>query len=453
MLEHNSLKKRLIIFLAIFNLLLVCVLLLAAYRLALKEINEILDAQMAYVAERISANVRPLQSSFDPNKEYHEEELFVDIWAYAEQSDFKHAQHFLVERKSKAGFYPHHTNNGDWIVYVYPTKYYQIQISQQVKVRKILALELASGMILPYLLILPFALAGLIWIIQRNFKPLDDFKTELAQRNSQDLSPILLRNYPSELAPTIAEMNHLFERISATQQEQKQFIADAAHELRTPITALNLQTKILLSEFPEDRNLKNLSKGLARIKHLVSQLLALAKQDAILNQEENYHQFSINDLAVQCIEQLMDMAMEKEIDMGFLKNDPVEIYSIEHSLHSIIYNLLDNAIKYCPRCGVINLSIYQDEPESVKLVIEDSGAGIEPEQYERVLKRFYRINHHLEVGSGLGLSIVDRAVQQLGGEIGFTRSEELGGLCVTVKLPLNIAQTQLSKQHATTTGT
>ncbi len=133
----------------------------------------------------------------------------------------------------------------------------------------------------------------------------------------------------------------------------------------------------------------------------------------------------------------LDMAMEKEIDMGFLKNEPVEIYSIEHSLHSIIYNLLDNAIKYCPRSGVINLSIDQDGADYVKLVVEDSGLGLEPEQYEQVLKRFYRINHHLEVGSGLGLSIVDKAVQQLGGEISFTQSAELGGLSVTIKLPLN----------------
>lgn len=437
---HKSLKKRLIIFLAIFNLLLGCVLLAAAYRISLNEINEILDAQMSYVAERISTNVRPLQSVFDPHKEYHEEELFIDIWAYADQTDSKHEQHFLVGRKKQAGFYSHSNVNGDWIVYIYPTESYQIQISQQVKVRQMLALELALGMILPYLLIFPFALVALVWIIHRNFKPLDDFKAELAQRNSQDLSPIAIHNYPSELAPTIIEMNHLLERISIKQQEQKQFIADAAHELRTPITALNLQTKILLSEFPEDRNFKNLSKGLARIKHLVTQLLALAKQDATIDQEENYRSLSINDLAVQCVEQLMDLAMEKEIDMGFLRNEAIEICTIEHSLHSIIYNLLDNAIKYSPHCGVINLSIDRDGPHFVKLIIEDSGAGLEPAQYEQVLKRFYRINHHLEVGSGLGLSIVDKAVQQLGGQIYFTRSEDLGGLSVTVKLPLHIAQ-------------
>jgi len=236
-------------------------------------------------------------------------------------------------------------------------------------------------------------------------------------------------------------MNQLFERIYSTQQEQKQFIADAAHELRTPITALNLQTKILLSEFPEDRNLKNLSMGLARIKHLVVQLLALAKQDATPNLEEHYRRLSLNEVAVHCIEQLMNFAMDKEIDMGFLINKPIEITSIEHSLHSIIYNLLDNAIKYSPRGGIINVSIDQLDSQHARLMIEDNGAGLEPEQYDKVLKRFYRINHHLEVGSGLGLSIVDRAVQQLGGTIQFTRSQELKGLCVIVILPINMTPT------------
>lgn len=440
MKKHNSLKKRLIVFLAVFNLLLGGGLLTAAYRISLHEINEILDAQMTYVAERIASNVRPLQSVFDPHKNYHEEDLFIDIWAYSDQTDLKHNQHLLVERKDKKGFYSHKNENGQWIVYVYPTEQYQIQISQQLKVRKVLAFELAAGMILPYLLIFPFALWGLIWIIRHSFKPLDDFKSELAQRNSQDLSPINLANYPSELAPTIAEMNQLFQRISITQQEQKQFIADAAHELRTPITALNLQTKILLSESPDNRNLKNLSKGLARIKHLVTQLLALAKQDATSNQHENYRCLSLNELTVQCIEQLMNVAMEKEIDMGLVSNQLVEIVSIEHSLHSIIYNLLDNAIKYSPQGGVINVSIDRIDSASARLIVEDSGDGLAPEQYEQVFKRFYRIHHHLEVGSGLGLSIVDKAVQQLAGQIHFSRSQDLGGLCVTVILPMNVVQ-------------
>lgn len=432
-----SLRKRLIRYTSIFSILLGCVLVFSAYKISLEEINEILDAQMVYLAERVELNPRPIQSHFDIHKRYHEEDLFIDVWGYADPSQTQNTpHHVIVEPKQKAGFYSQDTTHGTWITYILPTANYQIQISQQEKVREHLALELAGSMFLPYLLIIPFALLGLVYIIRRSLKPLEDFKSELAKRDSNSLVAIQNAHYPEELLPTIHEMNHLFERISVAQQEQRQFVADAAHELRTPITALNLQTKILMSQFPEEENLKNLSKGLARMQHLVTQLLALAKQDSSLSHEVQVTQFKLNDVALNCVEQLMNLAMEKDIDLGFVRNETVILKSVEHSLHSIIFNLIDNAIKYTPVSGMINISVFEDIHDSAYVLIEDSGLGIEPEMYDKVLKRFYRVHHHLEVGSGLGLSIVDKAIQHLGGELSLSRSEELGGLSVLVKIPI-----------------
>ncbi|WP_010113072.1 ATP-binding protein [Acinetobacter sp. P8-3-8] len=438
MATQYSLKKRLIRYTSIFSILLGCVLVFSAYKISLEEIDEILDAQMVYLAERVALNPRPIQSEFDIHKRYHEEDLFIDIWSYANQSHKTHPHHFLVEPKEKAGFYRQNSPAGIWITYVVPTKNFQIQISQQEKVRQHLALELAASMFVPYLLIIPFALFGLIYIIGRSLKPLDDFKSELAKRDPDSLKAIQNGHYPEELIPTIHEMNHLFERISVAQQEQRQFVADAAHELRTPITALNLQTKILMSQFPEEENLQNLSKGLARMQHLVTQLLALAKQDSTLKHEIQVTQFKLNDVALNCVEQLVNLAMEKEIDLGFIRNDDVILKSVEHSLHSIIFNLIDNAIKYTPVSGIINISVFSDIHDFAYVLIEDSGLGIDPEMYDKVLKRFYRVHHHLEVGSGLGLSIVDKAIQHLGGELTLSRSEELGGLSVLVKIPMQL---------------
>lgn len=440
--KQYSLKNRLIAYISIFSVLLGCILIFAAYRISLRETNEILDAQMVYLAERVALNKQPVKSQFDVHKHYHEEDLFIDVWAYANQDDLKHERQLLVSKKDRSGFYAHENQDGEWVTYVLPNNETQIQISQQLKVRKMLAFELAGSMFLPYLIILPFMLLGLVWIIRRNLKPLDDFKQELSQRDSHELAPISKQAYPNEMLLMIDEMNHLFERIQYAQQEQKQFVADAAHELRTPITALNLQTKILLSQFPEDKNLNNLALGLARIQHLVTQLLALAKQDATLNQAAMISSFSLNDVAVQCLEHLMNLAMEKEIDMGFVRNETVQIQSVEHSVHSIIYNLLDNAIKYTPTAGMINISVFHSGAAQVTILIEDSGMGISAEHYEMVLKRFYRVHHHLTVGSGLGLSIVDKAIQQLGGEFELSRSLELGGLCARVSLPLQHQKTE-----------
>lgn len=442
--QHYSLKKRLIWGTSIFSIVLGCFLILAAYKISLHEVDEILDTQMQYMAERSSSHpVTPMASRVELHRAYHEEDLLIDIWAYKDQSHLWHQTHLLVPPVKQAGFYTQNTPQGKWRVYVIPLKDYQIQVSQQEEVRHAFAWELAGSMFVPYLLLLPIAILVLAFIISLSLKPLDDFKEELTQRDSDGLSPINVKDYPQELLPTIEEMNRLFERIQHAQTEQKQFIADAAHELRTPVTALNLQTRILMSQFPEHEALQNLSKGLARIQHLVTQLLALAKQDVALSLIEPNTNFRLNDVALNCVEQLVNLAMQKEIDLGFERNEPIEMQSLESTVHSIIFNLIDNAIKYTPSQGVINISVYSDTDNFAYVQIEDSGAGIDPEQYDKVLKRFYRVHHHLEVGSGLGLSIVDKATQRLGGILTLSRSIELGGLSVLVKLPKKLAHHEL----------
>ncbi|HIQ33702.1 two-component sensor histidine kinase [Acinetobacter venetianus] len=434
--KQYSLKKRLIWGTSIFSLLLGCLLIFTAYKIALHEVDEILDTQMQYMAERSTTQpLTPVASKVELHRTYHEEDLLVDIWAYKDQSHLWHQTHLLIPPVQQAGFYTQETPQGKWRVYVIPLKDYQIQVSQQEQVRKSFAWELAGSMFIPYVLLLPFAIIILAFIISLSLKPLDDFKAELQQRDSDGLAPIDSKEYPQELIPTIEEMNHLFERIQHAQAEQKQFIADAAHELRTPVTALNLQTKILMSQFPEHESLKNLSKGLARIQHLVTQLLALAKQDVGLMLIEPNTLFRLNDVALNCVEQLVNLAMQKEIDLGFERNDVIEMQSLESTVHSIIFNLIDNAIKYTPSQGIINISVYNENEDYACIQIEDSGSGIAPENYDKVLKRFYRVHHHLEVGSGLGLSIVDKATQRLGGTLQLGRSIDLGGLLVTVRLP------------------
>lgn len=434
MKKRYSLQKRLIIYISLFSVVLGCVLIFAAYRIALEEINEVLDKQMQSLAERIAENhPEPLQSEIDLEKQYSEEDLFVDIWSYTDTT--LHPQDVLVASVKKAGFYTHQTPYGTWLTYIIPGDQLQIQVSQQKNVRQDLALELAVNMFLPYVLFLPFAIFGLSWVIRRNFQPLIDFKIELASRKAQELKPIEMKEYPLELEPTIQEMNYLFGRISLAQQEQRQFVADSAHELRTPLTALNLQLQILLQQFPQSDALHNLSLGILRMQHLVNQLLSLAKQDVTEGLTEPVQSLSLNQMTVACIEQLIQLALQKEIDLGVEQQQELLIQGQASALHSIIYNLIDNAIKYSPEHGVINVSILQQGQQAI-LQIEDSGAGIDPAQFNQIRQRFYRVHNHAEIGSGLGLSIVDKATERLGGTLEFSKSSSLGGLCVQVKFAL-----------------
>lgn len=437
MQARYSLKKRLTLYVSIFSVVLGCVLIFSAYRIALEEINEILDAQMQNLAERVeNYGAKPLRSDFKQHQRYFEEDLFVDVWEYKQRDDLTDKLKILVGPVSKAGFYRHQTEDDDWRTYIQPTKNYQIQVSQQNSVRQHLAFQLAMNMFLPYVLFFPFAIWALTWVIRRNLRPLDDFKKELTTRGASELTPIQTKDYPEEIIPTIEEMNQLFERILLSQKEQKQFVADAAHELRTPITALNLQTQILLKKFPNDAEIKNLSRGLIRVQHLVSQLLNLAKQDASINHLEMLQHFDLNQLVVNTLEQLMQFAIRKEIDLGMEKQQSIQLHAPEQTIQSIVTNLIDNAIKYTPEKGVINVSVSEQDNFAV-IVVEDSGPGIDPSQFNKIRKRFYRIYNHAEIGSGLGLSIVDKAIEHLHGELIFSKSEELGGLKAEVKIPLH----------------
>ncbi|MBU3848027.1 MAG: GHKL domain-containing protein [Candidatus Acinetobacter avistercoris] len=433
-----SLRKTLLLYTLIFSLVMGCLLMLSAYLIALHESSEIIDAQMRYLAKHsIEAETVLTQSDFNPNKHYEEEDLFVDVWAYKDHSDQKHPLNLLVQPVNEAGFYTHKANNELWYTYVLPLDDVQIQVSQQQSVRKQLALELATSIFLPFIPLMTLMIIGLSWIIVLSLRPLEDLKLALAQRQPNDLHPIDHQAYPDEIMPTIQEINRLFEKISLGQQEQRQFIADAAHELRTPITALNLQSTILLKEFPDSNALQQHSKGLARIQHLVAQLLSLAQQDTTLPSLIHYQDFKLSEIAFNCIEQLIPFSLQKNIDLGLTEHPDIFMHSDESAIHSIIYNLIDNAIKYTPQNGMINVSLSKQSDYAL-IDIEDSGPGIDPNQYSEILKRFYRIENHTEIGSGLGLSIVNKATERLGGQLVFAKSDDLGGLKVTVKLPINM---------------
>lgn len=430
-------KQQLMVYTSLFFLLLGCLFLYVAYRVALEETTEIIDKQMQNLAEHVAHNnPEPLRSVYHSQQQYQEEDLFVDVWLYSQHMPDTELQVPLLQRQGKAGFYPHHNQLGQWNTYVLPLKDRQIQISQQQAIREHLAFELAGNMLMPYFVFIPLALFGLSWIIRRHLKPLDDYKKELSERDSQDLKPINSDQYPAEIAPTVEEMNRLFQRIQHSQEQQRQFIADAAHELRTPLTALNLQMQMLIRELPTHPALDKLNQGMARLQHLVAQLLSLAQQEASSTYHEEKQLINLSDACINCVEQLIELALEQQVDLGMEVQEPVQVRVYPSALHSVLYNLIDNAIKYSPAQGIVNVSVYCQEQHAL-IVIEDSGPGISTEQQQHILKRFYRIHQHQKMGSGLGLAIVEQATQRLGAKIDFSSSDSLGGLKVSISLPLD----------------
>lgn len=445
--QQRSLRQKLLISLTAFSVLLFLLLGYSAYRIALEETQEILDQQMKEMAYFLAeTSIEHLDSAFRPNHRYDETDVFIDIWTYPSAHASQRKQvlredpdRIRLPRMAQPQFQQVHSSRGELKVFVLPLPDRQIQISQQLKVRRHLAQELALSMLIPYVLLVPFLVLGLGLLIRRLFKPVDALQHTIASRNHGDLTRIDTRHLPLEIKPAIDEFNQLFQRIEQAQQQQQQFIADAAHELRSPITALNLQLKVLQKTLPaeltQDRNFASLTQGLQRIQHLVLQMMTLAHQETQPASPQ-----PLTDLVVQVhfvIEQLMLSARKKQIELGLdsriaqlqVAADPVQ-------MQSILFNMIDNAIKYTPVGGEIAICLSQDA-HRVYLSVEDSGPGVAITDYPKLTERFVRLpqTHQDIVGSGLGLAIVNNAVQHLGGLLEFSRSARLGGLMVKVSLP------------------
>ena len=438
-----SLKRRLLLTSIIFSILLCLLLAVSAYKIALEESQEVLDKQMQEMAYFLAeTGIQHMDSGFKPRHRYDETDMFIDIWTY-KQPVIQHnedKEHLRLPQASSAHFQMYQSGIGRIKAFVLPLPDRQIQISQLIVVRRHLARELALSMLVPYFLLMPLALFGLTWLITKNLQPLLRLQRSIASRHHADLTAIDTHDLPQEIVPAVQEMNLLFTRIEQAQQQQRQFVADAAHELRSPITALNLQLKVLQKTSPypieQEQHFINLKNGLARIQHLVTQMMELAHHDA----QDASTPLQVLDLSTYltlAIEQLMYSALKHEIDLGVKQAEPIQVLATSQQLNSIIFNILDNAIKYTPDHGKIDVSMGREQGWGW-LKIEDSGPGVAEAEYVKLVERFVRIPNAQQqaTGSGLGLSIVQSAIQQLNGRLLFAQSATLGGLAVTVMLPL-----------------
>ncbi|OIQ66340.1 swarming motility regulation sensor protein RssA [mine drainage metagenome] len=218
---------------------------------------------------------------------------------------------------------------------------------------------------------------------------------------------------------------------------QRRFLADAAHELRSPLTALSLQAERLASSDLSNQarqRLDALQSGLHRSRQLLDQLLALARAQE--SDKGKASEISVRHIAYQVIEDLMPLAQAKNIDLGMVGEQDIHLTVAEIDLKTLVKNLLDNAIRYTPCGGKIDLHVKNFIGKSI-LQIEDSGPGIPEDERERIFDPFYRILGNDEVGSGLGLSIVRAIADRLDAVItlGYVREQEKLGLRVSVEFP------------------
>ena len=299
-----------------------------------------------------------------------------------------------------------------------------------------MARTLALRTVAPTVLMAPLLMLIVWWVVTRSLAPVSRVRRQIARRQSADLEPVSEDGLPDEIRPLVRELNGLFGRVREAFEAQKSFVADAAHELRSPLAALKLQVQGLRragDDETRERAAARLEAGIDRASRLVEQLLVLARHQAAAGTPAQAH--SLTELARQAVANAAVAAQARTIDLGLAPSDEAAIACQPDAIEMLLRNLIDNAVKYTPPGGTVTVQV-RALADGVLLSVDDSGPGIAAADRERVLDRFYRAPGTEATGSGLGLAIVKAVADLHGAALSLTDSPELGGLRVEVRFAL-----------------
>ncbi|MET0981439.1 MAG: ATP-binding protein, partial [Telluria sp.] len=277
-----------------------------------------------------------------------------------------------------------------------------------------------KGVILPQFIILPIILALVWFALSRGLSPLAELQERIRARPSDDLSPIDSRQVPEEISPLVGSLNDMLGRLAQTIEMQKRFIADAAHQMKTPLAGMRMQSELALRQLDPDeihRSLEQLAKSSESATRLVNQLLALARAENQPHAGLAFEEIELGTLARDTVQDWVQASFTHDIDLGYEAHDePVVIAGNALMLRELLSNLIDNALRYTPAGGSVTVRVRRDG-EHALLEVEDTGPGIAPQERAHVFERFYRILGSNATGSGLGLAIVREIAGQHGAEV------------------------------------
>lgn len=332
-----------------------------------------------------------------------------------------------------------------------------VQVAETLVLRERLAIDIIKGVLLPQFLILPLAVM-LVWLaLSRGFRPLEQLQQRIRRRQSNDLSPIPERDVPEEVAPLVRSINDLLQRLDKSMAIQRQFLADAAHQLKTPLAGLRTQAELAAREIDGGRgdpksmkhSLRQIAVSSQRAAHMVNQLLSMARADAD-STTLRPQWVDLGAIARAVVRDFVPRAMERRIDLGYEGPEdeagaerPARLMAEPVLLGELVRNLVDNALQYTPSGGMVTARVSVDAAgDTVLLEVEDTGPGIAPGERDLVFQPFYRALGTLVDGSGLGLAIVQEVAIRHGATVSIEDArprlgdtEGAPGARFTVRLP------------------
>jgi len=441
--KSHSLRGRLLWFVLVAILLATVLQAITAYRGALRQADAMFDDHLQQVARSMRSGA-PMGGPFEESTDESGFDLYVQIWGPDGTQLFRSSRSALPPR-AVLGFSDVEANGNRYRVYSLQTPLQTVQIAQDLSARTARAQALAAKAVWPFALLTPLLMLAVWWVISRSLAPIERARKQVAGRAADDFSPLPNNDLPDEVRPLVDELNLLFGRVRGAFDAQKNFVADAAHELRSPLTALKLQAQALrkADDDPAAReaSVARLNQGIDRAIRLVEQLLTLAREEAAGNPSEGAALLELQDVLKLAVADVLPHAQHKQVDLGVAGELPAEAVKVNgqsEALRVLLRNLLDNAVKYTPASGRVDVSLSVKAGQAL-LRVEDSGPGIADAERERVFDRFFRASQaeaaSSESGSGLGLAIVQAIAVRHGATLQLGQSQRLGGLQVDVRFP------------------
>jgi signal transduction histidine kinase len=401
------------------------------YRRVLAETSILFDYQLRQMALSLRTQV-----SMAPRLELPPDQIDTDfviqIWDLFGTRVYLSRPGLPMINQTALGYADVRVRGEPWRTYGLQTVDGVIQIAQPQRVREQLARGAALRVVIPLLLLLPVLGAAIVGVVRSGLLPLQRIAIEVQRRDVHSLTPIAVTSLPREVAPLVLELNRLLIRLHAAFQAQRAFIADAAHEMRSPLTAVRLDLQLLDRAPDAAARLEaraNLGAAVERAIHLLEQLLTLARNEP-RDERGELSPVALETAASEGMADTHALALARGIDLGLDAEPNVRVLGDRDALRTLVRNLVDNAVRYTPAGGRVQVRTAKT-PQGAVLEVTDSGPGIAAADRERVFDRFYRRASAPDGGSGLGLAIVKAIADRHGARVTLADVPG-GGLQVTV---------------------
>ena len=427
----NSIRVRLL--LSLLAMLAAAALVMGwfTYRNVLAETEALFDYQLRQMALslRDQGEIAPGQANALNDEQL---DFVVQIWTVDGRSIYASREHSTLPERALLGLADINVQGKTWRTFGVATPTRVIQVAQPRQIRQRLAADAALRSVAPLLFIAPLLALVIWWLAALTLAPLRRVAADVRERDEHSLQPLPGEGLPDEVAPLVQALNALLQRLGASLNTQRAFVADAAHELRSPLTALKLQLQLLQrapDEAARGAAIGALGEGITRAARLVEQLLALARSEPGARPPAAAR-IDLSELVRQAVADTLPLAQSRGTALALFADAPVPVNGDAAALTALVRNLADNAVRYSPPNAQVELRVLMQDGVPT-LQVDDNGPGIPAEDHERVFDRFYRRAGGDEPGSGLGLAIVRSVAEQHGARVALA-SSRLGGLQVTV---------------------